>query len=74
MKAVAVNAWQWAEEAKVPRLQLHELSYRGFKRGAFKSREVEEKVAVALAQHEKEVKLAARSVSMPSRASHLLLR
>ena len=75
IKAIAVNAWQWAEESKVARLQLHELSYRGYKRGALKSKDVEERLAAAVAQHhDKEVKLAARSVSMPSRAAHLLLR
>ena len=73
VKAVAVNAWQWAEESKVARLQLHDLPYRGFKRGALKSKEVEERLAAAVARHDKEVKLAARSVSMPSKVSHLLV-
>ena len=45
VKAAAANAWQWAEEAKVARLQLHQLSYRGFKRGEFKSSEVAERLA-----------------------------
>jgi hypothetical protein len=43
-KAVAVNAWQWAEEDKVKRIQLHEISYRNFKRGEFKGKEAEEKL------------------------------
>ena len=42
IKAVAVNAWQWAEEGKAGRIQLHNISYRNFKRGEFKLKEVEE--------------------------------
>ena len=44
VKAVAVNAWQWAEEDKVKRIQLHEISYRNFKRGEFKEKGVEERL------------------------------
>ena len=44
IKAVAVNAWQWVVENKVKRIQLHEVSYRNFKRGEFKSKEVQEKM------------------------------
>ena len=42
IKAVAVNAWQWAEESKVKRIQLHNVSYRNFKRGEFKCKGAEE--------------------------------
>ena len=35
IKTVAVNAWQWAEENKEKRIQLHNISYRNFKRGEF---------------------------------------
>ena len=44
IKAVAVNAWQWAEEDKAKRIQLHEVSYRNFKRGEFKYKEVQGKL------------------------------
>ena len=40
VKAVAANAWQWAEEGKAAQLQWHELSYRGFKRDDMKSKEL----------------------------------
>ena len=43
-KVVAVNAWQWAEEGKVQRLQLHEVSYKNFQRGEGKLREVQERL------------------------------
>ena len=43
-KVVAVNAWQWAEEGKVSRLQLHDANYRGFQRGERKSRAVQERL------------------------------
>ena len=42
IKAFAVNAWQWAEEGKAGRIQLHHISYHNFKRGKFKLKEVEE--------------------------------
>ena len=42
IRAVAVNAWQWAEDSKVERIQLHEVSYRNFKRGEFKMKEAED--------------------------------
>ena len=42
IRAVAVNAWQWAEEDKVKRIQLHEISYRNFRRGDFKHIEAED--------------------------------
>ena len=32
IKAVAVNAWQWAEEGKAERIQLHNISYRNLRR------------------------------------------
>ena len=44
IKAVAVNAWQWAVEEKVERIQLHDVSYKNFKRGNFKSDEVGKKL------------------------------
>ena len=44
VKAVAVNAWQWAEEGKAPRIQLHNVSYGNFKRGEFKAKGAEEKL------------------------------
>ena len=48
IKAVAVNAWQWAEEGKAKIIQQHMVSYSGFKRGAFKAKEVELKLAKAV--------------------------
>ena len=42
IKAVAVNAWQWAEEGKKERIQLHSISYQNFKRGSFKCKEARE--------------------------------
>ena len=44
VKAVAVNAWQWAEENKAPIIQLHKVSYSKFKRGEFKGKEAKEKL------------------------------
>jgi hypothetical protein len=44
VKAVAVNAWQWAEDNKAPRIQLHKVSYSKFKRGEFKGKEAKEKL------------------------------
>ena len=44
VKAVAVNAWQWAENNKTKNLQQHEISYRNFKRGDFKEKGVKEKL------------------------------
>ena len=44
VKAVAVNVCQWAEENKEKRIQLHEISYRNFKRGEFKAKGAEEKL------------------------------
>ena len=44
IKAVAVNAWQWAVENKEKRIQLHSISYINFKRGNCKSKEVEKKL------------------------------
>ena len=41
IKAVAVNAWQWAEENKEKKIQLHSISYRNFKRGEFKVKDAE---------------------------------
>ena len=38
------NAWQWAEEDKAKRFQLHEVSYRNFKRGEFKYKEAQGKL------------------------------
>ena len=43
-KAIAVNAWQWAEEGKEKLLQKHKVSYTGFKRGSFKSSQVASKL------------------------------
>ena len=42
IRAVAVNAWQWAEDDKVKRIQLHEISHRNFKRGECKSNGAED--------------------------------
>jgi hypothetical protein len=44
IRAVAVNAWQWAVEEKVQRIQLHDISYKNFKRGNFKDDEVGKKL------------------------------
>jgi hypothetical protein len=44
---VAVNAWQWAEEGKAGIIQKHMVNYTGFKRGAFKTKEAEQKLAKA---------------------------
>ena len=44
IKAVAVNSWQWAEENKETKIQLHNISYRNFKRGEFKAKGAEEKL------------------------------
>jgi hypothetical protein len=46
-KASAVNAWQWAEEDKVARIQLHTVSYQGFTRGGAKLEEVQDRLAAA---------------------------
>ena len=48
VKAVAVNAWQWAEENKAPRTQLHNVSYSKFKRGEGKARGAEAKLNKAI--------------------------
>ena len=53
IKAVAVNAWQWAEEGKEKRIQLHSISYRNFKRGNFRLKEVEEMLKRKVKQHER---------------------
>ena len=68
IKAIAVNAWQWAEGGQQARLQLHQLSYKGFKRRAAKNREVEEEVDRKLlaAPSSEEVKPTTRSMSTPS--------
>jgi len=44
VKASAVNAWQWAEEGKVSRIQLHVLSYKAFERGKSKCKEVQSRL------------------------------
>ena len=48
VKAVAVNAWQWAEDNKAKRIQLHNVSYRNFVRGEGKSNEVENAFKIAV--------------------------
>ena len=48
IKAVAVNAWQWAEEDKAKRIQLHKVSYGSFKRGAFKDKGAENRLTKAV--------------------------
>ena len=48
VKAVAVNAWQWAEDSKTKRIQLHNVSYRSFVRGESKSKEADEALANAV--------------------------
>ena len=53
IKAVAVNAWQWAEEGKADIIQKHMVNYTGFKRGTFKAREVEQKLAKAIEKTKK---------------------
>ena len=53
IKAVAINAWQWAEEGKAGRIQLHNISYRNFKRGEFKLKEVEEVLNKKMKEKEK---------------------
>ena len=59
IKAVAVNAWQWAEENKAKRIQLHNVSYRNFKRGEGKSKVVEvslkDAARKAMSAYQKEV-------------------
>lgn len=44
IRVVAVNSWQWAEENKAKRIQLHNISYRSFKRGGFKLKEMQAKL------------------------------
>lgn len=53
IKAIAVNAWQWAEEDKAKRIQLHNISYRNFKRGEFTLREVQERLNTACSSEDK---------------------
>ena len=48
IKAVAVNAWQWAEEDKAKIVQLHKVSYTSFRRGAFKDKGAENKLTKAV--------------------------
>ena len=47
-KAVAINAWQWAEKNKTPKIQLYKVSYSNFKRGRFKDKGAEEKLKKAV--------------------------
>ena len=44
IRVVAVNAWQWAEENKAKRTQLHNIFYRSSKRGDFKFQEIQDKL------------------------------
>ena len=52
IKAVAVNVWQWADENKEKRIQLHNTSYRNFKRGEFRAKGAEEKLNKAAGEAE----------------------
>ena len=67
IRAIAVNAWQWAEGGQQVRLQLHQLTYRGFNTGVAKSKEVEEEVDKKLAEPlVEEVRPTTRSISTSS--------
>ena len=67
-KVVAVNAWQWAEEGKAARVQLHEISYKNFKRGTFKSDKVQQQLVEASARRMEEDPVA-RSIGTASASS-----
>ena len=60
IKAIAVNAWQWAEEDKAKRIQLHNVSYKNFARGENKSKEVEDALKSAVSKATKAHKAVVR--------------
>ena len=68
IKAAAVNAWQWAEEAKVNTIQLHVVSYKGFARGGGKQQVVLAKLYDKAAQEGRRItESTARSVGTQKR-------
>ena len=72
IKAAAVNAWQWAEEAKEKRIQLHVVSYKGFARGGGKQQAVLAKLYDQAAQEGRRIQeSSARSVGTQKRGHRL---
>jgi hypothetical protein len=62
IKAIAVNAWQWAGDDKAKRIQLHNVSYKNFVRGESKSKEVEDALRSAVSKATKAHKAVVRDM------------